>query len=139
MIPKKLLDPSPEQLDFLLGSSARQNWAHGPVRAGKNHVLNIRFSELLATWPTGNEDSDVYLGGKSKDAVERIFLRDLLKWLGDGNWTYNKARGRGTFNLIRPANGLKKKPVSHVNFIVLGTPTRTATRLSLAPQLDSLI
>lgn len=105
MIPRKLLPPSPEQLRFLLGSTARQNWAHGPVRSGKNHVLNIRFAELLATWPKGNEDSDVYLGGKTKDTVERIFLRDLFSWVGEGNYTHNKSKGKGTISLKWPGGG----------------------------------
>lgn len=99
MIPKTLLPPSPEQLSFLLDSTARQSWAHGPVRSGKNHVLNIRFSEMLATEPFGNEDSDVYFGGKTKDTVERIFLRDLFKWLGEGNYTFNKSKGKGSISL----------------------------------------
>lgn len=105
MIPKKLLPLSQQQNEFLIRSTARQNWAHGPVRSGKNHVLNIRFAEALATAPRGNEDSDVYFGGKSKDTVDRIFLRDLFKWVGEGNYTYNRSRGKGTISLIHPRMG----------------------------------
>lgn len=100
MIPKKLLVPSREQWEFLVKSTARQNWAHGPVRSGKNHVINIRFAEALGTAPFGNEDSDVYFGGKTKDTVERIFLRDLFKWVGEGNYTYNRNKGKGTISLL---------------------------------------
>jgi len=105
MIPKSLLRPSPEQLSFLLHSTARQNWAHGPVRSGKNHVINIRFTEALGSNPRGNEDSDVYFGGKTKDTVERIFLRDLFSWLGEGNYTYNRNKGKGTISLKWPSGG----------------------------------
>lgn len=99
MISKTLLRPSPEQIAFILRSKARQNWAHGPVRSGKNYSLNIRFSEALGHYPKGNEDSDVYFGGKTKDTVYRIFLRDLFSWLGKGNYTYDKSKGKGTISL----------------------------------------
>ena len=75
------------------------------MRSGKNFIINLRFTELLSSWPPGAEDSDVYLGGKSKDTVERIFLRDLFTWLGEGNYTHNKAKGKGTFSLINPRTG----------------------------------
>lgn len=97
MIPKTLLPPSKEQLDFLLHSHARQNWAHGPVRSGKNHIMNIRFATALKHEPFGNQDSDVAFCGKTKETIERIFLRDLFKWVGKGNYTYNRGRGLGAF------------------------------------------
>lgn len=97
MIPKHRLPPSKEQSDFLHNSWARQNWAHGPVRSGKNYIMNVRFAVALKHEPFGNQDSDVAFCGKSKDTVERIFLRDLFKWVGKGNYAYNKSRGTGTF------------------------------------------
>lgn len=95
MIPKKLSGLSREQYRFILNSRARQNWAHGPVRCGKNFAINIRFVEALRTAPRGFEYTDVAFTGSSKKAIYRVFLKDLFEWIGRGNYTYDKSTGSG--------------------------------------------
>ncbi len=95
MIPKKLSPLSREQYRFILNSKARQNWAHGPVRCGKNFAINIRFTEALRTAPKGFEYTDVALTGSSKKAIYRVFLKDLFEWIGVSNYTYDKSTGSG--------------------------------------------
>lgn len=106
MIPKELSPLSREQWRFLRESTARQNWAHGPVRSGKNFVINIRFAEALASEPFGNEDSDVAFCGMSKSTIYRVFLKDLFQWIGKNSYVYNKQDGTGRFT-FRRADGVE--------------------------------
>lgn len=92
---KKIYPLSKEQTEYLFYSTARQNWAHGPVRSGKNFVINLRVATALKKEPVGAEDSDVIFAGKDKKTVYRIFLKDLFKLVGEGNYSYNRAEGFG--------------------------------------------
>lgn len=74
------------------------------MRSGKNFALNIRFATALANEPRGNQDSDVAFCGKSKSTIYRVFLKDLLQWVGKENYTHNKADGTGTFS-FKQADG----------------------------------
>lgn len=95
MIPKTLSPFSREQWRFILNSTAPQNWAHGPVRCGKNFAINIRFTEALRTAPRGFDYTDVAFCGSSKKAIYRVFLKDLFQWIGQDNYTYDKSTGSG--------------------------------------------
>lgn len=94
-LPKQIAPFSKEQTDFFYLSHARQNWAHGPVRAGKNFVINLRMAAALKREPVGFEDSDVAFCGASKTTIERIFLRDLFNLIGKKNYKYDAQSGKG--------------------------------------------
>ena len=96
MRPDALSDLSLEQYEFLRDSTARINIAHGPVRSGKNFIENLRMLLYLKSEPHGDPTSDIAFCGTSKDAIFRIFLRDLFALAGPANYTYNRQNGSGT-------------------------------------------
>jgi PBSX family phage terminase large subunit len=96
MRPDALSDLSLEQYEFLRDSTARINIAHGPVRSGKNFIENLRMLLYLKSEPHGDPTSDIAFCGTSKDAIFRIFLRDLFALSGPANYTYNRQNGSGT-------------------------------------------
>lgn len=91
----KLYPLSQAQLNFLTRSTARINVCEGPVRAGKNFVVNLRFKNYLKTEPYGNTKSDIAFCGATKDSVWRNFLKDLLALIPQKYWSYNSQRGKG--------------------------------------------
>lgn len=93
---EELYPLSKEQYEYLRDSTARINVAHGPVRSGKNFIENLRMLMYLKSEPFGKERSDIAFCGTSKDAILRIFLRDLFELAGPGNYTYNRQNGSGT-------------------------------------------
>lgn len=92
----KLSPLSKEQYDFLINSNARINIAHGPVRSGKNFIENVRLLKYLISEPMTDPKSPIAFCGASTAAIYEIFLSDLFDMIGQGNYTYNEAKGSGS-------------------------------------------
>lgn len=95
MNPDDLCEFSKEQYEYLRDSNSRINIAHGPVRSGKNFIENLRMLIYLKKEPFADPSSDIAFCGTSKDAIFRIFLRDLFQFVEPASYTYRQ-NGSGT-------------------------------------------
>lgn len=96
----KIAPFSREQANLLFFSDAPLNIADGPVRSGKNFIENVRLTSYLHKEPRSNPLAPFVFAGVSKDSVYRNALRDLFKLLGEGNYFYSTAKGKGIIKTI---------------------------------------
>lgn len=74
---------SPKAKDFIYGSDAFINIAHGSVRSGKTIAATLRFLAFLGESPY----QEFMISGKTRDTIERNVIRDLIKMI-DGRIPY---------------------------------------------------
>lgn len=65
---------APKQMEFILNSTAKWNFAHGSVRSGKTVCTLFRFMECVLKCP----DSKIYIVGHTFDSAYRNVVRLLL-------------------------------------------------------------
>jgi PBSX family phage terminase large subunit len=56
---------APKQLDFIINSTAKWNFAHGSVRSGKTNASTFRFMQAVNNCP----DDNIWIGGKSATTI----------------------------------------------------------------------
>ena len=66
---------SPKQLEFIINSQARWNFAHGSVRCGKTVAATYRFLQLADLCP----DSKIYIVGHTFDTAYRNIVRLIME------------------------------------------------------------
>lgn len=66
---------APKQLEFLINSNARWNFAHGAVRSGKTVCTVLRFMQAAAICP----DSKIFIVGHTFDTAYRNVIRLLME------------------------------------------------------------
>lgn len=83
-----IINLSQKQNEFLFESNAFINIAEGSVRAGKSHVLLIRFMNELRHGPEG----EYVVTGKSTATCDRNIVTPIRNIIGDA-LSYNQAKG----------------------------------------------
>lgn len=66
---------APKQLEFIINSNSRWNFAHGAVRSGKTVCTVIRFMQAAAICP----DSKIFIVGHTFDTAYRNVIRLLME------------------------------------------------------------
>lgn len=56
---------APKQIEFILNSTAKWNFAHGSVRSGKTNASTFRFMQAVNACP----DDNIWIGGKSSTTI----------------------------------------------------------------------
>jgi len=56
---------APKQIEFILNSTAKWNFAHGSVRSGKTNASTFRFMQAVNSCP----DDNIWIGGKSSTTI----------------------------------------------------------------------
>ena len=65
---------APKQLEFLLNSNAKWNFAHGSVRAGKTYGITFRFLQAVNSCP----DDNIWIAGKSSTTIYNNVISVIL-------------------------------------------------------------
>ena len=83
---------SDKQSEFVLGSTAKINIAHGAVSSGKTHAANVRWTQIVHSCP----DSDILIAGYSMSTVYYNVVVPFMEY-NRGYTTFMPGSGTLTF------------------------------------------